>query len=60
MEKLAEHALQARFIKKSKKKKGNNLANDEKQSKNSKKYSDSIKKGTSNKYSRKKVDMNEV
>ncbi|XP_050877157.1 uncharacterized protein LOC127080909 [Lathyrus oleraceus] len=62
-EKVSEHALQARFIKKSEKKKakeGKNLDNDEKSSKNSKNHSDSIKKGMGNKYYGKKVDMKEV
>lgn len=60
MEKVVEHILQARFVKKSGKEKGNNLANYEKSSKNSKNQSDSIKKGTGNKYYGKKIDMKEV
>ncbi|KAI5443369.1 hypothetical protein KIW84_012139 [Lathyrus oleraceus] len=59
-EKVDEHALQARFIKKYgkvKAKYGNNLANDEKSSKNSRNHYDSIKKGTGNKYYGKIVDM---
>ncbi|XP_050908501.1 uncharacterized protein LOC127122160 [Lathyrus oleraceus] len=62
-EKVAEQELQARFIKKSgkeKEKQGKNLANDYKSSKNSKNYSDLIKKGMDNKYFGKKVDMKEV
>ena len=59
-EKVAEHALQARFIKKSWKENGKNLTNDEISSKNSKNHSDLIKKGMGNKYSGKKIDMKEV
>jgi hypothetical protein len=62
-EKVAEQALQARFIKMSrreKEKQRNNISNDEKSSKNSKNNFDLTKKGMGNKYSRKKVDMKVV
>lgn len=62
-EKVAEHALQARFSKKSGKEKaklGNDFANNEESSKNSKNHSDSTKKGMGNKYLGNKVDMKEV
>lgn len=57
---MVEQALQARFVKKSGEKKGKNLSNDEKSSKNSKNHSDLINKGIGNKYLGKKVDMKEV
>ncbi|XP_058775827.1 uncharacterized protein LOC131650109 [Vicia villosa] len=56
-------APQARFTKKSgkeKAKQGNNLASDEKLSKNSKNHPESSKKGMGNQYFGKKVDMKEV
>lgn len=55
--------LQARFIKKydrEKTKQRKNLANDEKSSKSAKNHSELTKKGTDNKYLRKKVYMKEV
>lgn len=59
-EKVAEQELQARFIKKSGKEKGKNLANDEKSCNNSKNHCDLIIKGMANKYYGKKVDKKEV
>ncbi|XP_050902351.1 uncharacterized protein LOC127112805 [Lathyrus oleraceus] len=59
-DKVAEKALQARFIKKFGKEKGKNIPNDEKSIKNSKNHSDPIKKGMVNTYFGKKVDMKEV
>ncbi|KAI5445598.1 hypothetical protein KIW84_013716 [Lathyrus oleraceus] len=61
-EKVAEQALQIRFIKKFGKEKAkprNNLANDKKSSKNSKNHSNSTKKVMGNNYSGEKVDMKE-
>lgn len=55
-EKVVEHALQKKFIKKAKKGKEKWKKNQE-IDENSKNQSDSIKKSTSNKNSRKKVDM---
>lgn len=59
-EKVVEHALQARFIKKFGKEKNKNLSNYENSSMNSKNQFDSINKGMYNKYYKKKVDMKEV
>lgn len=62
-EEVVEQEMQARFIKKfgkEKTKQRKNITNNEKSSKNSKNHSDSIKKVMGNKYSGKKIDMNEV
>lgn len=61
--KVVEWAIHARFTKKTGKEKAKqrrNLSNDDKSSKNAKNQYDSIKKDTSNKYSRKKVIMKKV
>lgn len=62
-EKVTEHALQTRFIKrfrKEREKQRKNLTNDEKSRKNSKNHYDLTKKVTRNKYSGKNNNMKEV